>query len=551
MSTQEHFYSEPGRLQGQHLTWIGEMGDDASVLPVDFKKETVRKAGYPHKTPKKGDEVRVHYTGSSKGSVFDTSRDGKPFAFTLGIGEVMEAWDRAVATMKAGELARFMVPEMYLAGGAPSVLAKIPDESVVTYEIELLGFTSITDLFEDGGVVKTVEKDGEDYGRQPKAGEEVCMDFEVLVDGEMVDKRRLDYKIGLSRTEGLIPHKVLDKALLAMKRCEVVLLRCRSEYAFGDVGAPERGVPAGCAVTVRLTLIEIYEIEDVGKKVHWAEGLVIKKATKVVRDRLVPGMDGTRCTVRVRATCGEEEIAGEQTIEAIPGDGTLCDALECACARMRKGETAVVTVQDVSLCSPGLPTTFQIRGGPVLFHVEMMDFDHPAVPDDGPRNDRLEFCQEQKNRGSAHFRKERYRLALERYARVVDLLPLYKREGTSSVHVDFFEDAADRQVAQELRIACRLNLGASALKLEEFYAAARYCDEVLKDEPTNLKALYRRAQAYVGTKDFEKAGKDCRRILDLHESHNEAQALLQRIARLEKEEARKQRAAFGGKLYCK
>ena len=245
MSTQEHFYSKPGRLQGQHLTWIGEMGDDASVLPVDFKKETVRKAGYPHKTPKKGDEVRVHYTGSSKGSVFDTSRDGKPFAFTLGIGEVMEAWDRAVATMKAGELARFMVPEMYLAGGAPSVLAKIPDESVVTYEIELLGFTSVTDLFEDGGVVKTVEKDGEDYGKQPKAGEEVCMDFEVLVDGEMVDKRRLDYKIGLSRTEGLIPHKVLDKALLAMKRCEVVLLRCRSEYAFGDVGAPERGVPAG------------------------------------------------------------------------------------------------------------------------------------------------------------------------------------------------------------------------------------------------------------------------------------------------------------------
>merc|ERR1712039_827686 len=180
----------------------------------------------------------------------------------------------------------------------------------------------------------------------------------------------------------------------------------------------------------------------------------------------------------------------------------------------------------------------------------MVDFSHPP-PDDGPSGDseRLRFCAEQKDRGSAHFKAGRTRLAKERYARVIELLPLYKREGgSSSIHVDFFEDGQDRKRAEELRGACRLNLAACALKLEEFYAAARYCDEVLKDDPKNLKALYRRAQGRLGSKDFDDATRDCKRILELDRSNKDAQILMQKVARLDKEQARAARAQFAGKL---
>merc|ERR1712232_1455210 len=101
---------------------------------------------------------------------------------------------------------------------------------------------------------------------------------------------------------------------------------------------------------------------------------------------------------------------------------------------------------------------------------------------------------------SAHFKAGRVRLAQERYARIIELLPRYKREeGSSGIHVEFFEYEEDRTRAQELRTACRLNLAACALKLEEFYAAARHCEDIIKDDPKNIKALYRHAQAKLGT----------------------------------------------------
>jgi len=539
------------------------MGSDEPTLPSDIKKEQVRKCTYPEKTPKTGDEVRIHYTGfrASDGFKFDSSYaspEGKPYSFKLGLGQVMEAWDRIVATMKKGEVARFTIPEMYLNGGPAHLLAKIPEDCDVTYEVELVGVTSITDLFVDGGVIQTGLDDGEDYGRPPKAGDEVLVDYELqLVDGTVLERRGdMDYKIGTggsSSPPGIISAKILDKALLSMKPKAVVSLRCRPDYAFGDCGNKDLAVPPSADVVVKLELKEICEVEDVGKKASWSEGLVVKKAIKVIRHRLVPGMDGTPCTVKLaKVTCREEEIHGPETFEIVPGRGDLCDALECACARMRKGEVALVTVKGPSnLLSPGKPEGVVAPvDAPVVYHLEMVDFGRPP-PDDGPssNSERLCFCAEQKERGSAHFRAGRARLAQERYSRIIELLPRYKREsGSSSVHVEFFEDEEDRQRAQELKSTCRLNLAACALKLDEFYAAARHCNDVLQDDPQNLKALYRRAQGLLGSKDFDDAANDCKRIMELEPGNREAQVLQQKIARAEKEEAKAQRAQFGGKL---
>ena len=60
------------------------------------------------KQVKKGDKVKVHYTGRLlDGTEFDSSRGrGDPFSFTLGQGQVIKGWDLGVATMKKGELAK-------------------------------------------------------------------------------------------------------------------------------------------------------------------------------------------------------------------------------------------------------------------------------------------------------------------------------------------------------------------------------------------------------------------------------------------------------------
>ena len=49
--------------------------------------------------------AKVHYTGSLEdGSLFDSSREREPLEFVLGVGQVIEGFDNAVAEMAVGEI---------------------------------------------------------------------------------------------------------------------------------------------------------------------------------------------------------------------------------------------------------------------------------------------------------------------------------------------------------------------------------------------------------------------------------------------------------------
>lgn len=51
-----------------------------------------------------GDRVRVHYKGTlDDGTVFDSSEGNEPIAFTIGAGEVIPGFERAVEGMTTGD----------------------------------------------------------------------------------------------------------------------------------------------------------------------------------------------------------------------------------------------------------------------------------------------------------------------------------------------------------------------------------------------------------------------------------------------------------------
>ncbi len=53
---------------------------------------------------KKGDTVKVHYTGTlDSGDTFDSSEGKDPISFTVGSGQVIKGFDVAVIGMKKGE----------------------------------------------------------------------------------------------------------------------------------------------------------------------------------------------------------------------------------------------------------------------------------------------------------------------------------------------------------------------------------------------------------------------------------------------------------------
>lgn len=60
---------------------------------------------------KKGDNVKVHYTGSLEdGSVFDSSNGREPLTFQVGGGQVIEGFDEAVTGMTVGEKKTVLIP---------------------------------------------------------------------------------------------------------------------------------------------------------------------------------------------------------------------------------------------------------------------------------------------------------------------------------------------------------------------------------------------------------------------------------------------------------
>lgn len=89
---------------------------------------------------KQGKPVQVYYEGRLKqnNKVFDSSKTGKGFEFTLGRGEVIRGWDVGVSGMRVGGKRRITCPPNVAYGpkGQPPV---IPPNSTLVFEVELRG----------------------------------------------------------------------------------------------------------------------------------------------------------------------------------------------------------------------------------------------------------------------------------------------------------------------------------------------------------------------------------------------------------------------------
>ncbi len=87
---------------------------------------------------KKGDTVKVHYTGTLlNGKQFDSSRGKDPFQVTIGQGQVIKGWDEGLPGMKVGGKRTLTIP-WALAYGEKGSGASIPPKAALKFDVELM-----------------------------------------------------------------------------------------------------------------------------------------------------------------------------------------------------------------------------------------------------------------------------------------------------------------------------------------------------------------------------------------------------------------------------
>lgn len=497
-----------------------KVGEEREFATYGLKKKLL-KSGLGWETPEFGDEATVHYVGSSvDGTKLESTRDREePLTVKIGEGEVAKGLEHGIVTMKKGEIALFTLP--------PGVGGRDGD-AVVQFEVELISWTTVVNLSKDGGIIKKMFEKGK-RNERPGDLDQVLVKYRVaLVDGTIVAQTPEEGIEFYVKDGHFCP--ALPKSIMTMTRGEKARLIVQPQYAFGDEGRDANNgfhsIPPTSVLNIDIELVSFKPVIDVT-----GDGKVLKKILKE-GESTSSADEGATVTVSYIArledgTVFEKKgVDGVQPLEFITDEEQVIAGFDRAVATMKKGERAILTVhpdfgfgsvevrQDLAVVPPS---------SNIVFEVEMLDFIKERAPWEMSNHEKIEVAGRKKEEGNLLFKKGKYDRAGKKYDKAADYV---------SEDVIFGDD--ELKLAKTLRVSCWLNGAACSLKLNDFQEAIKLCSKVLDVEFLNVKALYRRAQAYMEI-DLVMAELDIKKALVIDPQNRDVKLIEKKLKQLQAE----------------
>ena len=133
-----------------------------------------------------GDTVSVHYTGSlNDGTVFDSSEGRDPLPFTVGAGQVIPGFEKAVIGLKLGESVTVTIPVDEAYGPYREDLVVTVDRSELPADREPEIGQQLQRVLTDGSIITFVITEVAEStvtldANHPLAGKELTFDIELV-----------------------------------------------------------------------------------------------------------------------------------------------------------------------------------------------------------------------------------------------------------------------------------------------------------------------------------------------------------------------------------
>ncbi|KAK2142204.1 hypothetical protein LSH36_985g01026 [Paralvinella palmiformis] len=219
------------------------------------------------------------------------------------------------------------------------------------------------------------------------------------------------------------------------------------------------------------------------------------------------------------------------------GDGDVIQALDLCTALMELHEVCMVITEaqyayGAKGREPDIPPNARLT-----YTIELLTVDKSPDYSTWPLRKRIEEGNKKKERGNELYSRAEYGFAINSYTKALTILD-DRNEMTHDAAVE------ELQLLLDTRMTCNNNLAAAQIKVEAWDAAIQSCDEVLKKQSENVKALFRKGKCLSYKGELEIAISYLQRASKLEPSSKVIQQELVRLQAKNRSQDKSQAAMY-------